>query len=176
MIKGERVVLRRKRLDDAWNDYAWKRDSVLAHLDASIPLNVPFSVYLASYSQELQYIDRMERRYAIETLDGMHIGNCSCYNVDRFNGEAELGVLIGDRGYWDKGYGTDAVKLLVDDIFRERCIKKIYLHTLVENARAQNCFEKCGFTTRGNVSRGVHHFLLMEMKRPPAPPGDGDSP
>ena len=166
VIKGKRVVLRRKRLEDAWNDYQWKKDEKLAYLDATVPLLVPFSLYLSSYSDELRYADPFEHRYAIETLDGRHIGNCSCYNVDRIAGEAELGILIGDRSYWDKGYGSDAVTTLVHKIFQERWIKKIYLHTLEDNIRAQKCFGKCGFVARGPVTRGIHRFILMEINRP----------
>lgn len=166
MIKGQRVALRRKRLEDAWNDYQWKCDEKLARLDATVPLTVPFSLYLSSYSDELRYSDPFEYRYAIETLDGRHIGNCSCYNVDRIGGEAELGILIGDPEYWDKGYGSGAMTALVRQVFQERWVKKIYLHTLEDNIRAQKCFEKCGFVPRGPVTRGLHRFILMEMKRP----------
>ncbi len=48
MIKGKKVVLRDKRLEDAWQDYAWKIDPELSRLDATIPLDVPFQTYLLS--------------------------------------------------------------------------------------------------------------------------------
>ncbi len=170
MIRGEKVVLRRKRLEDAWDDYAWKRDPEMARLDATIPLDLPFAVYLANYSEELRYAEATDHRYAIETLDGRHIGNCGCYNLDRFRQQAELGILIGDREYWEKGYGADAVSALVGHVFKERHVKKIYLHTLEDNARAQRCFEKCGFAPRGRVVRGAYKFIIMEIKKPEAEP------
>ena len=95
MITGKKVMLREKGLEDAWNDYRWKSDAELAHLDATFPLDIPFSVYLASYSDELRYPDSRSYRYAIETLEGKHIGNCSCYNVDYRSGEAELASSSG---------------------------------------------------------------------------------
>ncbi len=165
MIKGSKVVLRGKRLEDARNDYAWKTDAELARLDATIPLDMPFSHYLISYAEELRYGDMRGGRYAIETLEGKHIGNCSYYNLDEDKGEVELGILIGDRAYWDKGYGTEAVTILVPQIFEETNIKRIYLHTLEGNIRAQKCFQKCGFTPSGRVTRGGHNFILMELKR-----------
>jgi RimJ/RimL family protein N-acetyltransferase len=176
MIKGDKVTLRRKRLEDAWNDYRWKKDAKLAHLDAAVPLNMPYSLYLANYSEEIRYAALAEHRYAIETLDGKHIGNCSCYNIDYARAEAELGILIGDRDYWDKGYGGDAVTALVSFVFRRNNLNRIYLHTLEENARAQKCFEKCGFVARGRVVRGIHRFLLMDIKKADVAPRDeGDS-
>ncbi len=165
MIQGKKVVLRKKRLEDAWNDYTWKGDAELAHLDATIPLNVPFSVYLSSYSEELRYADLMTHRYAIDALDGKHIGNCSCYNVNYSKGEAELGILIGSPEHWDQGYGSDAVTALVSFVFAKNNLKRIYLHTLEENMRAQKCFEKCGFVARGHVVRGTYKFVRMEIEQ-----------
>ena len=57
-IKGKRVVLREKRLEDAWNDYSWKKDAELARLDASIPLEIPFPIYLLGYAEELKRLFR----------------------------------------------------------------------------------------------------------------------
>jgi len=165
MIEGSKVVLRGKRLEDARNDYAWRTDADLAHLDATIPLNIPFSHYLINYAEELRYDNMRRRRYAIETMDGKHIGNCTYYNLDEDKGEAELGILIGDRAYWNRGYGTDAVNILVSQAFKETNIKRIYLHTLEGNIRARKCFQKCGFTPSGRVTRGGRNFILMELKK-----------
>ncbi len=169
MIKGEKVVLREKRLEDAWQDYTWKIDPELARLDASLPLDVPFSTYLLTYAEELdRRIDGKGRVLAIETLEGKHIGNCCYYNMEWDRREAEVGILIGDAAYWDAGYGTDAVKTLVDYVFGKEGLKKIYLHTLVWNTRAQKCFEKCGFVACRRIARAGYDFIVMEMKRPPS--------
>ena len=167
MIRGQKVVLREKRLDDAWQDYAWKTDPELARLDATLPLEVPFKTYLLTYAEELdRRADTRGRVFAIETLDGKHIGNCCYYNVERVRKEAEVGIVIGDPAYWDGGYGTDAVRTLLDHTFLQMGLKKVYLHTLVWNTRAQKCFRKCGFSECGRVVRSGYDFVLMEMKRP----------
>ena len=68
-------------------------------------------------------------------------------------------------GYWDRGYGTDAVTTLVDYIFRETNFNRIHLKTLDWNTRAQKCFQKCGFTPCGHSFRGKYSFILMEIYR-----------
>lgn len=166
MIKGNKVILRKKKVDDAWKDYEWKKDPELAHLDATLPINVPFSIYLTSYTDDLRYSSSGDYRFAIETLDGVHIGNCSCYNVNLLRADAELGIIIGDKEYWDKGYGTDAVQTLVNHVFKKGRINTIYLHTLEENDRAQKCFKRCGFIPCRRVSKGMYRFILMEVKKP----------
>ncbi len=171
MIKGKKVVLREKRLDDARQDYAWKTDPELARLDATIPLQVPFQTYLLTYAEELdRRADTRGRVFAVDTLEGKHIGNCCYYNVDRARKEAEVGILIGNPAYWDAGYGTDAIRLLLDHVFREQGFKKVYLHTLAWNHRAQKSFRKCGFSESGRILRSGYDFILMEMKRPPGAP------
>ncbi len=162
-IRGKRVLLRKKKLEDAWTDYAWKQDPELARLDATIPLDLPFSMYLVGYAEELNQNDGRTHTYAIETLGGKHIGNCSYYNLDRDRREAELGILIGEASCWDSGYGTDAVATLVHYAFRKESLKRMYLHTLVENIRAQRCFRKCGFVAGRRVARAGYDFIRMEI-------------
>ena len=165
MIKGTRVRLREKRLADASLDYAWKTDTELAYLDATSPLGIPFSRYLSSYAEELRYANARRHCFAIETLDGKHIGNCMYYNVDEDGVEAELGILIGERDYWDKGYGSDAVTALITQLFKETNLKRIYLHTLDGNIRAQRCFQKCGFLPCVRVTRDGRNFIIMEIRK-----------
>jgi RimJ/RimL family protein N-acetyltransferase len=73
--------------------------------------------------------------------------------------------MIGDKGYWDKGYGTDAVNTLVDHIYKTSSFGRLYLKTLDWNKRAQKCFSKCGFISCGTIKRDGNNFLLMELKR-----------
>jgi len=165
VLKGKKVVLREKRLEDAANDYAWRSDEELARLDAAPTLKAPFIEFLASYADELRYPSPQRRRFAIETLDGKHIGNCMYYDIDEDRGEAELGIMIGDRDYWDQGYGADAITTLLDHIFSITKLNRIYLNTLDWNIRAQRCFQKCGFVPLERAKRHNRNFIIMEIHR-----------
>lgn len=165
MIIGNKVVLRDKRLADAQDDYSWQTDPELAELDAAPVLTTLFAHYLASYAKELRRPQPNKHRFSIDTLDGKHIGNCSYYSFNKTKSETELGIMIGNRDYWDKGYGTDVVKTLVNYIFCEENLKRIHLKTLGSNKRAQKCFQKCGFTPYGQPFKDGYCFLLMELHR-----------
>jgi RimJ/RimL family protein N-acetyltransferase len=165
MIVGKKVKLREKRLADARDDYIWQTDPELARLDAMPLLAVPFAEYVLSYASQLRSPDSSRQLFSVETLDGAHIGNCTFYNVDDEAGEAELGIMIGDSSFRDRGYGTDTIKTLAGYIFMQRDLKRIYLKTLDWNHRAQKCFEKCGFVPYGQLSRDGHDFVLMELHR-----------
>jgi len=165
VIIGSKVRLRDKRLADARGDYAWQTDLELTQLDATSPVVIPFSRYVSTYASELRHPSATRRQFAIETLDGKHIGNCGYYHIDKAQGEVELGIMIGNRDYWDKGFGTDTITILLNYIFRQTGFKRIYLKTLEGNIRAQRCFKKCGFAPYVQLTRDGFYFVLMEISR-----------
>ncbi|MDD4858785.1 MAG: GNAT family N-acetyltransferase [Dehalococcoidales bacterium] len=165
MITGGKVRLREKRLADARDDYNWQSDPELAQLDATSALRVPFEEYLVEYSYQIRHPSDVSRHFSIESPDGKHIGNCTYYNINASKAEAEIGIMIGDRNYWDHGYGTDAIDTLLAYIFRDTNLSRIYLKTLDWNFRAQRSFAKSGFRACGNLSRDGHSFVLMEQTR-----------
>jgi len=165
MNNSSRIRLRNKKIADARDDYNWQSDPELARLDAATPPNIPFPLYLAEYTWELGFFNSSRREFAIETLAGKHIGNCVYYGIDWSKGEAELGIMIGERNYWNQGYGTEAITAIINHIFQETELNRIYLKTLTWNIRAQKCFAKCGFTTCGNLEKNGRSFKLMEIHR-----------
>ena len=162
-IKGHKVVIRSKRHSDAENDYRWQTDTELSALDAMTPNTMSFREFYR------EYIDWLKRPYpnrvtfAVDTHDGKHIGNCVYYNIDEPNHETEIGIMIGDRDYWSKGYGTDTISILIDYIFQHLNFKRVYLKTLEMNLHAQRCFQKCGLTPCGYRVQESYKFLLMDM-------------
>ncbi len=165
VINGEKIRIREKKLSDARDDYQWGRDLELSQLDATQPLNMSFSQFITELTGEMRYPLTTRHRYGVDTLDGEHIGNCSYYNIDLRRSETEIGIMIGNRDYWSKGYGTDAIKTLVRHLFEQTTFNRLYLKTLDWNIRAQKCFKKCGFIPYNRIVRDSHDFLLMELTR-----------
>ncbi len=164
-IQGEKIRLREKKLSDVRNDYNWQRDPEMARFDAVPVLDLPFALYLLDYTSEIRSKRRTRFALAIETTEGKHIGNCTCYEIDEKKGEAQFGIMIGDAEYRDNGYGRDVVRTMICHVFRTTDFKRIYLKTLDWNLRAQKCFEKSGFKACGQLKRNGFTFLLMEIFR-----------
>lgn len=162
-LEGEKVVLREKRLSDAENDYAWGIDPELCRLDAGRPLTLSFKDAKTLFQEELAYPAPRRHRFGIDTKNGLHIGNCMVYDISERRGEGELGIMIGDRRFWNKSFGTDAVETLLRFAFTHLPLKRIYLHTLDWNVRAQKSFAKGGFDSIGVVQRNKHTFIHMEI-------------
>lgn len=164
--RAAQVVLRDKVLADGHDDHRWRSDEELAELDASTRLRQPLADFLRDYEIELSHPNLWTRRYAIDTLDGAHIGNCMLYDIDPINGQCEIGIILGDRAYWGKGYGRAALRLLIAKCFVEMpSMKRLYLHTLEWNVRARRAFSACGFRETGPVSRRGRNFIKMEVAR-----------
>ena len=167
-LTGRKVRLRPRRLEDAADQYRWRCDEDLCRLDASIPTSFTFAEFFDRYSVELEY-PGLTCTMAIDTLDGKHIGECSLFNFDFLSNTAEFGILVGEKDFWGRGHGTDAVNVLLQNIFATSDLSKLLLRTLAWNVRAQKCFEKCGFVAGGSVISGDYHFIVMEKARPKAP-------
>ena len=162
---AKRIKLRNKRLSDARDDFAWQTDPELAELDAALVLSMSYQQFLSEYTFELCYPSSSRHEFGIESNNGLHIGNCVYYNVNAAESKAEIGIMIGNRDYWNQGYGEEAINLLVDHVFNRTNLERVYLTTLDWNVRAQKCFLKCGFQECGSVTRDGSTFFLMTLHR-----------
>jgi RimJ/RimL family protein N-acetyltransferase len=164
-LRGSSILLREKRWEDAERDYRWKSDPEIARLDATLPVQLSFHQFQALQIYHPPVMDWASKTFAIDTLEGEHIGNCMYYNLDRYAKTVEIGIIIGESQCWNKGYGTEALRLLVRYVFEELRLRRIYLHTLEWNVRAQRAFEKCGFLPSRRRGRDGYLFLVMELDR-----------
>lgn len=81
-------------------------------------------------------------------------------DLDQVNRTAEVGIFIGNKEYWNKGYGEEALRLLLDYAFRFLNLRSIMLTVYAFNKCAYNCYKKVGFKEIG-VRRKA---LLRNMK------------
>ena len=166
VVLGCLITIREKNISDLENDYKWRLDPELASFDASYPIRSSFQSYKKMMQSQFDYPEQKRRTYAIEDkLTSRHVGNIMYYGYNSVKNETEIGITIGDRKSWSKGFGTETINLFVEYLFNELKLKKVYLHTLVWNFRAQRCFKKVGFVPICEVQRGAHNFLLMEIVR-----------
>jgi RimJ/RimL family protein N-acetyltransferase len=146
---GEKIRLRAYRKEDAPKALEFVNDAEIKRL---LITGVPFPNTLKDEEEwvESQSSSKELYSFAIETLDDKkYIGGCGINNLDWKNSVATVGIFIGDKDYWGKGYGTDAMKVLVKFIFEQMNINKVKLHTFSFNERAIKSYKKCGFQVEG---------------------------
>jgi RimJ/RimL family protein N-acetyltransferase len=132
-------------MDDLDRNLRWMNDrEVTRHLSMRYPLSrlAEEEWMRAHASKQLSF---SEVFFAIETRDGVHIGNINFHQVSEEDRSARLGIAIGDKEYWSRGYGTDAMLTFLRFAFDEMNLHRVDLTVFEENARARACYRKCGF-------------------------------
>jgi len=103
-----------------------------------------------------------EMYFAIRTLeDDILIGFIGLFNLVMHHGDALVAIALGERKYWGKGYGTDAMRVMLRYAFNELNLRKVGLIVFEYNPRAIRSYEKVGFRHEGRI-RGA---MLREGRR-----------
>lgn len=174
LLRGERVILRPYEAgfteEELRRVYRWSRDESVLRWSGGSVLAMSFEDFKNAFQRELRRQDKHSRTFGLLTDTGELIGRLGYYHIDYRRREAELGIAIGEKEYWGRGYGTDAVKTLLTHIFEETDLQRVYLFTYAENVRAQRSFEKCGFrktgrTPKSSLDRSAHDEVRMEIYR-----------
>jgi RimJ/RimL family protein N-acetyltransferase len=85
--------------------------------------------------------------------DDRFIGFISLMGINWVHGTAWVGIGIGERDDWGKGYGTDAMRVLLRYAFEELNLYRVNLNVFEYNPRAVRSYEKVGFSYEGRVRR-----------------------
>jgi len=148
LLTGKLVTLTAVNPDtDAAIIARWSRDSQfwrLAHTTPAYPE--------LARKRKLHIEDRGLdfKGFAIRTLVADQlIGLIGLYTIFQLHHEAFMGIQIGERDYWGKGYGTDALQALLRYAFDELNLQRVSLSFLEGNERAMRSYEKCGFRYEG---------------------------
>jgi RimJ/RimL family protein N-acetyltransferase len=151
MFSGALVNLRAIELSDLDRYIAWINDAeVTQFLATQAPHPVSRVQEEAWIQQAMTQTRPPEITYAIETLmDERHIGSVSLHRIGNTAHHSELGVMIGDKTHWNRGYGTDAITTMLHLAFEELNLNRVYLRVNADNGRAIACYRKCGFIEEG---------------------------
>jgi len=90
----------------------------------------------------------------IETKEGIHIGWVNIYHREDDPHMTEIGINVPEEKYWGKGFGTEALFLWIDYLFRERGLTRIGFSTWDGNKSMIAVGRKLGFTEEGRIRRG----------------------
>lgn len=167
MIYGERIRLRHAEREDLSTFVAWLSD---LEVRKGIHMHLPMS-----QAREEVWFDEMLKRpvdmqtLVIEARQGKKwkmIGNCGFHNIDWRVRSAELGILIGAKKEWNKGYGTETMRLLLKHGFEALNLNRLDLLVYEDNPGAVRAYEKAGFVHEGRMrqaefSEGEYKDVLL---------------
>jgi len=180
VLSGQRVTLRPYSAgftdDELQRLYQWARNPEVIALAGGAALDLPFAPFRELFLNQLaRHNSDREQLFLILDERGQAIGRVGLFKVgSRFTPRtAELGIVIGERDAWGRGYGRDAVCAVVGFAFRELGLDRVTLLTYPDNVRARRAFEAAGFRVtrelrRFSLERGSHIEMEMEIRAAPA--------
>lgn len=152
----EEVYLRALELSDLDRTRRWHNDAKLYEMLVS-----PFR-YVSQAAEE-EWIHRKveysptEIQLAICLKEGdQHIGNIHLRSIDWVSRHAELGIFIGEAQHCSKGYGRQALRLVLRHAFRDLGLHRVHLTVLEDNPRAIKTYEQCGFAIEGRLRQNTY--------------------
>ncbi|HVN55256.1 MAG TPA: GNAT family protein [Anaerolineaceae bacterium] len=172
MIYSTRLRLRAPERSDLPRFVTWVNDP---EVTAGLLLYLPMSLEdETSWFESMQKRPPAERPMVIEIREGegwLPVGNCSFFNLDSRIRSSEVGIMIGEKSFWNQGYGTEAMALLLRHGFETLNLNRIYLRVFANNPRAIRSYEKIGFVHEGVERQGEYKagqyidVLLMSVLR-----------
>ena len=167
MLKGKKVLLRAMSREDLERLVHFNNDvAVEVAGGGDPPLPQALARLQAEFDENSGKGGRDGTGFAVEA-DGLFIGQCALFHFDHIARTAELGITIGDRAYWGRGYGREALALLLDYGFRHHNLHRIWLTVNSTNERAMAAYRSCGFREEGRQREHVwsdgHYIDLVYM-------------
>ena len=166
-VSGERCYLSPLRIDDAPTYVGWLSDPEIA-------INLLMAQKILTVPAERDVLEGLSRSNEVLAIiaredEDTLIGNCGLHKVNHYDRHAECGIFIGDKRYWNRGYGTEALTLLIDFAFSVLNLRNVLLEVFDYNQRAMKCYEKVGFKEIGRrrkartIGGSTYDVLYMDI-------------
>jgi RimJ/RimL family protein N-acetyltransferase len=153
MIHGDQISLAPLRDEDVEPLFEWINDRELVLLNARYkPVHESdHTAWFAAIRESEDVVIFGIRRNDDDSL----IGSCQLVAIDPVHRLAELQIRIADPEQRGRGYGSEAVRLLVDHAFRDLGLRRVQLAVFADNAPAIRAYEKAGFAQEGVLREGA---------------------
>ena len=156
-IVGEKIYLRGLEKNDlSGNMFQWVNDPEVTY----------FMMMRGERPNSMELMEEEYERYTRSKNDVVFgivdkktdtlIGRVGLYDIHRISHFGEFRIIIGEKEYWNKGYGTEATKLTVQYGFETLNLSKVWLHTNAENKGAIKAYENAGFVHEGVLRQEIY--------------------
>jgi len=172
-LVAEHVYLRTLSADDLNDRYReWFNDSEVCQYNSHHRFPNYNEDMRRYYETTIQSHDNLILAICDKVTDA-HIGNVSLQNIDLLNQSAEFAILIGDKSYWNRGFGREVASLIIEHGFDQLNFHRIYCGTMENNVGMQKLALALGFKEEGRSRdalykdgefRGVVHYGLLKSE------------
>ena len=152
MIESKRLLLRPVELSDVNEQYqAWMNDPAVMQYTES-RFQTHSLKQIRDYVRSVQK-DSSSRFFAIvEQESGKHIGNIKIGHIHPVHRHADVGIIIGDKASWGKGYATESLQMVADFARAQLKLHKLTAGIYANNLGSLQAFLKAGFVLEGRFA------------------------
>lgn len=157
MLQGQRVTLKPFTREAYRQRYEWQSDAVVSYYahGQKHAMTAPLDAYMDEYNRYLGEDPNGSGLFAVYSETDELIGEVDYREMDLVNRSVVIGISLGKKDIWGKGYGTDAVRTLCQFLFERFGLERIQLDTWAGNARAIRSYEKVGFRAEGLLRKAT---------------------
>jgi RimJ/RimL family protein N-acetyltransferase len=158
LFRGELVRITAEEPETyAKSEIHWHRDSEFVRLADSNPVQLSSEKKIKEWAEKRFEKGLQPDRYSftVRTLAEDKLIGFFGLGINLIHKEAWVGIGIGEREFWGKGYGTDMMKLCLQYVFTELCVERVSLGLHEYNPRALRSYEKCGFRLEGRTRKDI---------------------
>ncbi|MGI8855766.1 MAG: GNAT family N-acetyltransferase [Thermomicrobiales bacterium] len=171
-LAGDRIILRPTEEADFVHGYRWELDKEVQYWAQGdhAPPDLTFAQYKAQFAPPIGRPGEQDHFTIIARPDAV-IGFIGYFHADRRVGKVEVGIGIGEKAYWGKGYGREAMHLLLAHLFDGLGYRRVELDTWSGNERAIRAYRACGFQIEGRlrgselIDGAYYDTILMGLLR-----------
>lgn len=149
-ISGEMVSFTPLQMSNIYQHFEWNNDPELNRLDNEMPYKEEsFGAFKKRFERMVTHPSSNSVDFEIHAKDGTLIGVAYVADISEHNRHCTAGITIGDRDYWGKNYGRDALNLLLDYCFEELGMHRVATETFEYNTAWKKLVEWAGFKQEG---------------------------
>jgi RimJ/RimL family protein N-acetyltransferase len=150
MLFGKNIYLRGLELTDVSELMKhWNNVEVKKFLLVSVPHSIQEEEEWVKYTWKQRKNGKSFIFAIINKETDLYIGNIEIKITSQSSRRGEIGIVIFNKNYWNKGFGTESIKILLKFAFNNLNLNSVELEVFANNQRAIQCYKKCGFKQMG---------------------------
>ena len=149
-LQGKRITLTPLNFENIYRHFEWNNDPELNRLDSEFPFErESFADFKARFEQMVDHPSPHNIDLEIHAEDGVLIGLAYVTDISHHNKHCMIGITIGDRNYWGKGYGRESIELLLAYCFDQLGMHRVHTETFEYNEAWRSLVRDAGFIQEG---------------------------
>ncbi|MEF8815154.1 MAG: GNAT family protein [Salinibacter sp.] len=152
-LRGTQVEFTPLQMENIHTHFRWNNDPELNRLDSEVPYEEEsFGAFKARFERMCEDPAPSHRTFEVHTHDeGTLIGVAYATHISPHSRRAKVGITIGDRDYWGRGYGRDSFELLLSYCFDQLALHRVSAETFEYHTAWRDLVEGMGFAKEGTA-------------------------